>query len=214
MSAAGGKGPHAGDPVATLAFDRLDLWTGTPGEHRARVVAEDRLGHRQVEIGRRHGTAAGLAEAPGGRGVVLGDGFDHMEEGDGIGLDAVGRARQQQPEQPRLMQLVEQGRRQPAGLLDLVRGSCDRRADGLGAQDHAPVARKLSRSRGHRVQAVLVEAGAMPGKLPVRRDERKRGRFGIPVQVSHGNVGAKPVRDHVPANFIPSAVDQRSACRN
>src|SRR6185295_5631035 len=30
VAAAGGKGPHAADPVAALAFDRLDLRTGTP----------------------------------------------------------------------------------------------------------------------------------------------------------------------------------------
>ncbi len=71
VPAAGREGPDAGDPVAALAFDRLDLGAGTPGQHRARIVAEDRVRHRQIEIGRRHRAAAGLAQAPGGRGVGL-----------------------------------------------------------------------------------------------------------------------------------------------
>jgi len=43
-----------------------------------------------------------------------------MEEGEGIGLDPVRRARRQQAEQPRLVEFVEQGQRQPARALDLV----------------------------------------------------------------------------------------------
>ena len=143
VPAARGEGPHAGDPVAALAFDRADPGPGPPGQHGARIVAEDRLRHRQVEIGRRHGAAAGLAQAPGGRGIGLGDGFDDMEEGDGIGLDPVRRARQQQAEQPRLVQLVEQRRRQPARVLDLVRR---RRDIGRRASARAITARSPARS--------------------------------------------------------------------
>ena len=152
VPAARGEGPHAGDPVAALAFDRPHPWARAPGQHGARIVAEDLLRHRQVEIGRRHGAAAGLAEAPGGRGVGAGDGLDHMEEGDGIGLDAVGRARQQQAEQPRLVQLVEQRRRQPALVLDLVRRRRDGGPHRLGAGDHGRIAGKIGRSRDQRVQ--------------------------------------------------------------
>ncbi len=88
VPAAGGEGPDAGHPVAALAFDRPDLGAGTPGQHRARI-AEDRARHRQVEIGRRHRAAAGLAQAPGGRRIGPGDGLDDVEEGDGIGFDPV-----------------------------------------------------------------------------------------------------------------------------
>ena len=42
MPAARGEGPYAGDFVAALAFDRLDPRAGPPGQHGARVVAEDR----------------------------------------------------------------------------------------------------------------------------------------------------------------------------
>src|ERR1700720_3236004 len=69
--------PPSGYLVAAVAFDRPDLGAGAPGKHRARIVAEDRMRHRQVEIGRRHRAAAGLAEAPGGRGVGARDGLDH-----------------------------------------------------------------------------------------------------------------------------------------
>src|ERR1019366_10549011 len=37
-------------------------------------------------------------------------------------------------------------------MLDLARSRRDRRADGLGTRDHAPVARKVGRSRDQRVQ--------------------------------------------------------------
>ena len=110
VPAAGGKGPHAGNPIAAFAFDRTNPGAGTPGQHRARI-AEDRPRYREVEIGRRHGAAAGLAEAPGRRGIGFGDGFNDVEEGDGIGFDPVGRTRQQQTEQLRVVQPVEQGRR-------------------------------------------------------------------------------------------------------
>ncbi len=53
---------------------------------------------------------------------------------EGIGLDPVRRARQQQAEQPRLVELVEQRGRQPARLLDLVRSGLDGR---LGRPRHA-----------------------------------------------------------------------------
>src|SRR5476649_2547685 len=95
VAAARGEGPYARDPVTAIAFDRLDLGARTPGEYRARIVAEDRVRDRQIEIGGRHGAAAGLAETPGGRTVFAGDGLGDMEEGEGIGLDPVRGARQQ-----------------------------------------------------------------------------------------------------------------------
>ena len=72
-----------------------------------------------------------------------------MEEGDGIGLDPVGRTRQQQAEQPRLMQPVEQIGRQPAGCLNFVGGGRNHVPDRLGAGDHVTVAGKIRRSRIH-----------------------------------------------------------------
>jgi hypothetical protein len=125
VPAARGEGPHAGDLVAALAFDGFHPGAGAPGQHGARIVAEDRLGHGQIEIGGRHGAAAGLAQAPGGAGIGAGDGLDDMEEGDGVGLDPVRRARHQQAEQLRLVQFVQKRRRQPASVLDFIRRRLD-----------------------------------------------------------------------------------------
>src|SRR5436190_1292875 len=75
-----------------------------------------------------------------------------MKEGDGIGFDPVGGARQQQTKQLRLMELVEQIGRQPARALDLVRGGADGSPDGLRAGDHGLISRKVGKSRDHRIQ--------------------------------------------------------------
>ena len=144
VPAARGKGPHAGHPVAAVAFDGANPGARAPGQHRARI-AEDRLRHRQVEIGRRHRAAAGLAEAPGGGSIGLGDGFDDVEKSDRIGFDPVGRAGQQQAEQLCVVQPVEQRRRQPARGLDVVGSGRDVGANGLGPGDHRPVAGKIGR---------------------------------------------------------------------
>ncbi len=155
MPATRGKGPDARDPVAALAFDRPDFRTGTPGQHRAGVVTEDRMRHRQIEIGCRHRAAAGLAQAPRRRCIGLRDGLGHMEEGDGIGLDPVRRAWQQQPEQPRLMELVEQCWRQPPRALDLARRRANGGTDVRGARDHGGIAGKIGQRRGRRVREWL-----------------------------------------------------------
>src|SRR5258708_33358371 len=46
-----GEGPYAGDLVAAIALDRLDAGARPPGQHGARIVAEDRLGDGEIEIG-------------------------------------------------------------------------------------------------------------------------------------------------------------------
>jgi hypothetical protein len=147
----GGKRPDASDAVAALAFDRLDLGTGSPGQHRA-GIAEDRLRYRQVKISRRHRAAAGLAQAPCRGGIGLGDGFDDMEEGDGIGLDPAGGAWKQQPEKLRLVQPVQERRRQPARRLDGVGSGRDVRTHGFGTGDHRKVTRKLGGGCDRRIQ--------------------------------------------------------------
>src|SRR5476649_2315931 len=74
------------------------------------------------------------------------------EEGEGIGLDPVRGAWQQQAKQPCLVKLVEQGRRQPARVLDLAGGGRDYWADRLGTRDHVLVARYVGRTGNQRVQ--------------------------------------------------------------
>ena len=143
MPAAGSKGPHAGDPVAASHSTARTLGPGPQASTR-----EDRrrsLRHGEVEIRGRHRAAAGLAEAPGRGGIGLGDGFDDVEEGDGIGFDPVGRARQQQAEQLRVVQPVEQRRWQPARIFDVVGSGRDIGADGLRPGDHRPVACEIGR---------------------------------------------------------------------
>src|SRR5258708_7481702 len=136
MPAARGEGRCPGNLVAVVALARLAPGAGAPGQCRARIVAEDRLGHGKLEIGGRHGAAAGLAQAPGGAGVGARDGLDDMEEGNRIGLDSVRRARQQHAEQPRLVELVQKRRRQPALVLDFVRRRLDGRPQHLATGDH------------------------------------------------------------------------------
>ena len=155
VAAARGEGPHAGDAIAAFAFDGAHPGARPPGQHRTWIVAEDLLRHRHGEIGCRHRAAAGLAQAPGGRGVCLGDGLDDMEEGDRIGLDAVGRARHQQAEQPRLVQLVQKGVWQAALFLDLVRGGLDDRPQRFGAGNDGGIACEVDGRRNERFQCFL-----------------------------------------------------------
>ena len=75
-----------------------------------------------------------------------------MEEGDGIGFDPVCGARQQQAEQPRVVELVEQLWRQPPRLLDLVCGRGDRGTQRFGAGNHHLVARKFGSGCDHHGQ--------------------------------------------------------------
>ena len=152
VPAARGEGPYAGDLVAAIALDRLDPGARPPSQHGARIVAEDRLGDGEVEIGGRHRAAAGLAQAPGGAGVAARNGFDDMEEGDGIGLDPVRRARHQQAKQPRLVQLVQKRRRQPALVLDFIRSRLDDGPQRLGTGDHRRVTGEVSGRRDQRIQ--------------------------------------------------------------
>ena len=54
MAAARGKGPHARDPVAAVALDLFALhWGRAPASTARGSFGEDRMRHRQVEIGRR-----------------------------------------------------------------------------------------------------------------------------------------------------------------
>ncbi len=76
-------------------------------------------------------------------------GLDHVEEGDGIGLDAVGRARQQQAEQLRLVRPVEQPPA-AAGASPRYRSMRPRRPGGRASarDDHGWVARKIGGRSG------------------------------------------------------------------
>src|SRR2546423_8107641 len=80
VTAARGKRPYPRYPITAIAFDRLDPGAGTPGKHRTRIAAEDRVRYRQVEIGGRHRPTPRLAETPGGRSGRARDDPHHTEK--------------------------------------------------------------------------------------------------------------------------------------
>ena len=118
MAAATGEGPCAGHPIAALDGHRFGLGPRSPGQHGARI-AEDSMGDRRLQVGRRGGAAAGLTQAPGSAGVGSGDDLDDVKERDRIGLESALRARQHQAEQLCLVQRIQQSRRQPAFAFDV-----------------------------------------------------------------------------------------------
>ena len=143
------EGPLPGDAIAALDLHRPDLRTRPPGQHRLRVLAENRARRRRVQVSRGHRAAARLAQTPGHRGVGPGDRFDHLKESERVGLQPADRPRQQQPEQPGLMQLIEQVRRQTPLGLDLIGRRLDRRPDAARTRDHRRVAGPLGQAGGH-----------------------------------------------------------------
>jgi hypothetical protein len=101
---AAGKAPIARRPIAAFDRDRLGVRPNRPPGHDPARVAEDFSRHRRLDIGRRHGAAAGLHNAPSGTAVGLGEFLDRLHEGDRIDLEAVAAFRQQHAEQPRVVE--------------------------------------------------------------------------------------------------------------
>ena len=118
LPGARGKIPARAGLVA--AGDRLHLMIDrTPGQDAGRGV-ENLVGGIGIEIGRRHGADAALAEAPRGRGVGLGDFLLHLHEGFQRRLAAAEALRQQRAIKPVFDQGRGYGRRQPPRPLDFV----------------------------------------------------------------------------------------------
>ena len=135
---AAGEAPVAGDAIAAVADDGPRLGIVRPaGRDRARV-AEHGAGDLRFDIGRRHRHARTLADAPGDAGVALRDRLHHLEQGRRLDLLAVAGARDQQAEQPRLVQRVEHVVGNAPLAFDAVAGAVDQRdqlarpADQLG----------------------------------------------------------------------------------
>ena len=104
---AAGKTPFAGDAVAAVADHHPGLGVvGTGGQHRA-AVADDGTGDLRTDVGRRHREARALADAPRDARIALRERLDHLKQGRGLDLLAVIGARDQQAEQPRVMQRIE-----------------------------------------------------------------------------------------------------------
>src|SRR5271157_4018416 len=97
---------------------------GPPGDDPA-LPAEDLPRHLGIEISRRHRTAAGLAEAPGGAGVVLGDFLDDFDVPRRRQLPAAECVGEQKPKQIALDQRLDDRLGQLASPLDLLPHDCE-----------------------------------------------------------------------------------------
>ncbi len=144
MPAAGCKGPHAGHPASRLRIRPRGPWGQAPRQNRARI-AEDRLRHRQVQIGRRHCAAAGLAEAPGGGRIGFGDGFNDVEKVTGsVSIPLVERGSNSRNNCASCSLSSSAGGSRREGL-DVGGSCCDIGTYGLSPGDHRPVAGKIGR---------------------------------------------------------------------
>ena len=82
-------------------------------------------GDLRTDVGRRHREARALADAPRDARIALRERLDHLKQGRGLDLLAVIGARDQQTEQPRVMQRIEHVIRQATLALDAVAGALD-----------------------------------------------------------------------------------------
>ena len=141
MLAAAAKTPAPVDDKAAVDDDRLGTRGRAPGDGpvgSGKNLARDFW----VEIRRRLRAGHLLRQAPRGRGVGGGDGFDHLIEGDNIGRAAAERRRQQHAEQAGLVQRRDDfGHDAPLGLDAIARGR-DHRHQRRGARD--PIDRRVS----------------------------------------------------------------------
>src|SRR3989442_10007944 len=105
-----------------MGADSVDVsWyvTRTPG-HDGATIAEDVAGDVGRHVRGGHRAARRLAEDPRRAGVTPGDLFDDQREGHRIELATVEAPRQQESEEPRVMQCVNQGLGDPALTVDLI----------------------------------------------------------------------------------------------
>ena len=133
VPATAGEIPFAGDHIAAINHHGAGLWPHAPGEHGARISAPNLISDFWLQIGRRHGTAGSLTNAPGSAGIGGGDHDLHLHEIMQWHFFAAEGARQQGAEQRRAMQRIQQFLRQGAVALDLIGGCRDNRRDAPGA---------------------------------------------------------------------------------
>ena len=151
-----GEGPAAGHVITAVPRRGVAL-SGPPGEDGAGVVSPDLAGDGWVEERGGHGAAVSLAEAPGGAAVDFRDRFDYGHVAGQRHFGAAEAPGQQHAEQPRFVQRVEQGGRQPPRALGLVRRRADRRGDAFDIGDDGLGGARLRRRHGSgRVHARIV----------------------------------------------------------
>src|SRR6516164_7156253 len=125
MLVATGKAPFTGDAIAAVADYHRGLGiVGTGGQHGA-TIPDDGTGHLWNDICRRHRETRTLANAPGDTGIALREHLKHLKEGCGLDLLTIIGARDQQAEQPRVMQRTEHVIRQATTALDAVASALD-----------------------------------------------------------------------------------------
>ena len=140
--AAAGKRPHPVDAIAALIGDRFGVVGRAPGQYAARIFLEHFLGDFRLHVPGNGAADRGLADAPGGRGIGLGDLLDGLHVVDRRDLVAAVGPRQQHAPKAGFVERVDQVGGQLAVGLD-ARGRCgnDRRQRaGIGdAIDFCPV---------------------------------------------------------------------------
>ena len=140
MAAAAGEAPRAGDAIAAVHRDRARVIARAPGQHRARG-AEDLARGLRREIGRGHGAAGGLAEAPRRARVVPGDLLDDLDEREGIHLAPVEEAGQEQPEERGVEERPLHRLGEPALLLGPLAQVLEERGQRAGPLERARASR-------------------------------------------------------------------------
>jgi hypothetical protein len=134
LPAATAEIPPAGQAIASVNRARARSVGRSPGHDAARI-GEDGAIDRRLQIGGDQGGAVERERVPRDRGVVPGELFDRRQVDRGLGLVAIGRARQQHAEQPEIMQPPQQCFGDASRALDLVGRGRDLRPELAGAGD-------------------------------------------------------------------------------
>src|SRR6516165_9693981 len=107
MLVATGKAPFTGDAIAAFTdyHSRLGI-VRTRGQHRT-TITDDGTGDLWNDICRGHREARTLANAPCDTGIALRERLKHLKKGCGLDLLTIIGTRDEQAEQPRVMQRIE-----------------------------------------------------------------------------------------------------------
>ena len=133
-AAAGGKAPAAADPVAAGHRFGLAGVRRTPGDDGA-GIGEDGAGGFQFQERGDEGGGVGDEGNPGDRAIGAAEFLDGAEIEPGLDLVAADGTRHQHAEDPRLVQVVQQGSGNALGAFQLVGMRLDRRLQPLCAGD-------------------------------------------------------------------------------
>ncbi len=167
LPGAGGKVPARTGPVAA-GHDLHFMGDRAPGQDAGRDI-ENLVGRIGIEIGRRHGADAALAEAPRRGGVGLGDFLLHLHERFERRLGAAKTFGQQRAIKLVLDQGLRHGRRQAPRPLDLVGIARDQRRKRPRTLDEVETG-----MLGHALPRIVVFCLAQAQWWPIRRQRSRR----------------------------------------